>query len=226
MTRGDSRKRGSPFGFLWAWGCQERSLIAEAFGAETGAGGRLGEADAQRVMRTWDVGTRGAECGGRRRGTGNAKTRDAERGDVRGSCLGLPLCLLVRAASRPQRALRARDRLLARAVSLDPARTSKPGAWCRRRVSRRRKGTPCCVSTRLFWRCYGSCGPSCGALRRGTGTWRASCGAAVSPSRSTGRRHVQPRRQPRCAVSHGAGVGAGDARVLGGCGGVRLCGVG
>jgi four helix bundle protein len=37
---------------------------------------------------------------------------------------GLPLCLLVRAASRPQPARGAGDRLLARAVSLDPARTS------------------------------------------------------------------------------------------------------
>ena len=44
------------------------------------------------------------------------------------SCLGLPLCLLVRAASRPRPARSAGDRLLARAVSLDPARTSTRGA--------------------------------------------------------------------------------------------------
>src|SRR4051794_6194036 len=57
-----------------------------------------------------------------------------------GSCLGLPLCLLVRAASRPRPARGAGGRLLARAVSLDRARTSKPVAWCRRWVLRRREG--------------------------------------------------------------------------------------
>jgi four helix bundle protein len=40
---------------------------------------------------------------------------------------GFPLCLLVRAASRPRPARSAGDRLLARAVSLDPARTSTRG---------------------------------------------------------------------------------------------------
>ena len=39
------------------------------------------------------------------------------------------MCLLMRAASRPRPALRAGDRLLARAVSLDPVRTSTRG-WC------------------------------------------------------------------------------------------------
>ena len=39
----------------------------------------------------------------------------------------MPLCLLVRDASRPRPAPSAGDRLLARAVSLDPARTSTRG---------------------------------------------------------------------------------------------------
>jgi four helix bundle protein len=49
------------------------------------------------------------------------------------------LCLLGRAASRPRPALRAGDRLLARAVSLDPARPSTR-AWGRRAGFVRWKG--------------------------------------------------------------------------------------
>jgi four helix bundle protein len=44
-----------------------------------------------------------------------------------GSCLAFTFCLLGRAASRPRPALRAGERLLARALSLDPARPSTRG---------------------------------------------------------------------------------------------------
>jgi len=52
---------------------------------------------------------------------------EAERETDGWSCLAFPFCLLVRAASRPRPARSAGDRLLARAGSLDPARTSTRG---------------------------------------------------------------------------------------------------
>ena len=54
------------------------------------------------------------------------------------SCLALLVCLLGRAASRPQRPLRGRDRSLSLPVSLDPARPSTRGGGQACSVARRK----------------------------------------------------------------------------------------
>ena len=142
-------------------GLQIRSVIAEAFGAETGAGGAThvgkaeGDAKAQRgrVMRKAGRGTAG-------RGALRAKAQVVERrATYGGSCLGLPLCPLVRAASRPRPAHSAGDRLLARAVSLDPARTSTRGMGAGVQFRTSERATSCCESIRWFWRSCGSSVP-------------------------------------------------------------------
>ena len=57
-----------------------------------------------------------------------------------GSCLAFILCLLGRAASKPQPALRAGDRLLARSVSLGPGTPSHAGLGAGVQVSHAGKG--------------------------------------------------------------------------------------